>query len=904
MAAKRFLPKLFKTKNERDIKRLSPFVEKVNSYSDWALNLTEKQFVETTALFKERISKGESLDSILPEAFALVREAAFRVLGERHYDEQIMGSVVLHQGDILEMKTGEGKTLSCVPAAYLNALTSKGVHIITVNDYLAQRDASWMGPIYRYLGLSVGYIVSDMDNAARKEAYSSDITYGTNNEFGFDYLRDNMKWDWQDKIQVNRNFCIIDEIDSILIDEARTPLIISGQAEDDTVKIRAANSIVKFLKEMQKDPETDLYIEDGLGDYQIDEKQKKVTFSNEGLINIEALLQKNKIIEGSLYDGENFEFVHYMTQAVKAHRLFSKDVDYVVADNKVEIVDEFTGRVLHGRRYSDGLHQAIEAKENIRVELQNKTLATITFQNFFRMYDKISGMTGTADTEAAEFQKIYNLDVVVVPTHLPVVREDHHDLVYLNEEYKNKAICDEVERIHKKGQPILIGTVSIEKSEELSALLKQRAIKHEVLNAKNHHREALIIENAGSKGSVTIATNMAGRGTDIKLGGSLDALARKLSGSDASEQELELAKKKVYDKWRVAYQEVKDLGGLYILGTERHESRRIDNQLRGRSGRQGDPGESRFYLSLDDTLMRLFAKDSLRSMLDRIGMGSEPIEHSLVSRAIEKAQMRVEEQNFEIRKHLLEYDDVLNEQRNYLYEQRDDILEADNLIQRALEAVSDEVDLITQRLIVENHNKATLVDQIKELTTEVFHYPITFTLDELKDKEKEDIGNLIYEHLKKDIEIKIEPIGSQMFNEFLKIQYIRQIDLRWQEHLEQLEALREAVYLRTYAQKNPLLEYKLEGFEIFDSMISQIRSYIAKLVVRVKVDLSDSRERRPRSQNIIESHSDLNQFSRGSSNEALAGQSSMQIKRTQPKVGRNELCPCGSGKKYKHCHGR
>ncbi|MFA5513403.1 MAG: preprotein translocase subunit SecA [Sphaerochaetaceae bacterium] len=904
--AKRFLPKLFKTKNERDIKRLSPYVEKVNSFSCWAQSLKEEDFPLITASFKKRLSETESLDSILPEAFALVREAAFRVLGERHYDEQIMGSVVLHQGTILEMKTGEGKTLSCVPAAYLNALEGKGVHIVTVNDYLAQRDANWMGPIYRYLGLSVGFIVSDMETNARRDAYNCDVTYGTNNEFGFDYLRDNMKWDWLDKIQVDRNFCIIDEIDSILIDEARTPLIISGQAEDDTQKIRSADSIVKFLKEVQKEEQTDEYVEEGEGDYQIDEKQKKVTFSNQGLITIESLLQKNRIITGSLYDGENFEYVHYMTQAVKAHKLFFRDVDYVVAENKVEIVDEFTGRILHGRRYSDGLHQAIEAKENIKVELQNKTLATITFQNFFRMYKKISGMTGTADTEAGEFQKIYNLDVVVVPTHLPVVRNDHQDLIYLNEQFKNKAICDEIERVHKKGQPILLGTVSIEKSEQLSSLLRQRAIKHEVLNAKNHHREALIIENAGSKGAVTIATNMAGRGTDIKLGGSLDAMARTVCGSDATTQELEQAKKKVYEKWQKSYQEVKSLGGLYILGTERHESRRIDNQLRGRSGRQGDPGESRFFLSLDDTLMRLFAKDSLKSMLDRIGMGSDPIEHSLVSKAIEKAQMRVEQQNFEIRKHLLEYDDVLNEQRNYLYLQRDSILKADNLIERALEAISDIVESIVQKLDYESNKSKVIVNQIAELTTEEFHYPVTFSPRDVENKTKEELEDLIYNYLKSDIKKKTDQIGNQVFNEFLRFQYIRQIDIRWQEHLEQLEALREAVYLRTYAQKNPLLEYKLEGFEIFDSMIDQIRSYVATLLVRVQIDSKESAGARQKTRNIVESHFDSNQFSRGATHAAqtLPGQSSMQIVRNQPKVGRNELCPCGSGKKYKHCHGQ
>ncbi len=902
--AKTLMQRLFKTKQEKDIKRLQTYVDQVNSYSTWAKNLAEEEFVKTTDSFKSRLKEGESLDDLLPEAFALAREAAHRVLGERHYDEQIMGSVVLHQGTILEMKTGEGKTLSCVPAAYLNSLTEKGVHIVTVNDYLARRDAAWMGPIYNYLGLSVGYIVSEMDNESRRSAYKCDITYGTNNEFGFDYLRDNMKWDWSEKIQVGRNYCIIDEIDSILIDESRTPLIISGQAEDDTHKIRGANTIVNNLVECEKDQQSGEYPENAKGDYQIDEKQKRVTFTNEGLLNIEQLLIKNKIIAGSLYDEQNFEFVHYMTQAVKAHRLFFKDVDYVVADNKVEIVDEFTGRVLHGRRYSDGLHQAIEAKERIRVEVQNKTLATITFQNFFRMYTKIAGMTGTADTEATEFQKIYSLDVVVVPTHLPVIRKDLHDLVYLTEQYKYDAICEEIKRVHKTGQPILIGTVSIEKSEVLSALLKKHGIKHEILNAKNHAREALIIENAGAKGSVTIATNMAGRGTDIKLGGSIDTMIRAKAGSDAPKESYDAAKKELYPKWVERYEEVKALGGLYILGTERHESRRIDNQLRGRSGRQGDPGVSRFYLSLDDTLMRLFAKDSIRTLLDRIGMGDEPIEHNLITRAIEKAQNRVEEQNFEVRKHLLEYDDVLNEQRNYLYQQRDDILQTENLIDRALETIKELVADLVNEFDLNNSDNESLNVLINEKLLNNFHYQTNFLLDSSFNKDKDELDPLIFAYLKNQIDEKIALTGEKAFNEFLKFQYLRQIDLRWQEHLEQLEALREAVYLRTYAQKNPLLEYKLEGFDIFDAMLAQIRLFIATLMVRVQIT---KEERRPSSvSRVVEHHNEVSQFGqREQARQApLPGQQSVQIKRTQPKVGRNELCPCGSGKKYKHCHGR
>ncbi|NLZ77701.1 MAG: preprotein translocase subunit SecA, partial [Spirochaetales bacterium] len=631
--ARSFLSTLFGTKQEKDLKHLRPVVQQVNDLEPWAQGLTDEGFPEETAKLKDALKQGATLDELVPKAFALAREAAYRVLGERHYDVQIMGAMVLHQGKILEMKTGEGKTLTCVPAAYLNALEGKGVHIVTVNDYLAERDASWMGPVYAFLGLEVGVIHSNMDNEAKRRAYGKDITYGTNNEFGFDYLRDNMKWAQEEKIQPLHHFAIIDEIDSILIDEARTPLIISGQSEDDSAQVLGANKIASFLVECEKDPETGDYYEmdplarfdrsapafDERGDYKLDEKQKRVTFTNQGLIHIEELLGRHKVIEGSIYDGQNFEYVHYVTQAVRALRLYHRDVDYVVADGQVQIVDEFTGRVLHGRRYSEGLHQAIEAKERIKVLGQNRTLATITFQNFFRMYDKISGMTGTADTEAPEFLKIYGLDVVVIPTNRPVIREDHPDLVFYNEQFKLQAICEEIARVHKTGQPILVGTISIEKSELLSSLLKRMGIRHEVLNAKNHAREALIIENAGSKGAVTIATNMAGRGTDIKLGGSLEGRVRSQVGSEASKEEYQAALERITPLWKKDYEEVKALGGLYVLGTERHESRRIDNQLRGRSGRQGDPGTSRFYVSLDDPLMRLFPSDNVRIILGKIG---------------------------------------------------------------------------------------------------------------------------------------------------------------------------------------------------------------------------------------------------------------------------------------------
>ena len=639
--AKNFFAALFGgTKHDKDI------VAAVNAEAGWAEKLSQEDMVRQTGEWKALVRDGKTnLDEILPKAFAMAREASWRVLGEKHYDVQIMGAVVLHQGDILEMKTGEGKTLTCVPAAYLNALSGKGVHVVTVNDYLAGRDASWMGPVYAYMGLTTGFIFANQDNESKKKAYACDITYGTNNEFGFDYLRDNLKWRMQDKVQPTHNYCIVDEIDSILIDEARTPLIISGQADDDSKQVKAANSIVHFLKECEKNPETGEYYEltkmemldrktvesfDERGDYRIDEKAKNITFTKQGINNLERILKSQGLLvtstdengndTTSIYDDGNFELIHYCTEAVIAHRLYEKDVDYVVHDGIVEIVDQFTGRILSGRRYSGGLHQAIEAKEGVKIQGQSKTFATITFQNFFRMYDKLSGMTGTADTEANEFKQIYDLDVVVVPTNKPVRRVDLPDLIYYNEEMKFNAIVEEVKKIHATGQPVLVGTVSIEKSELLSKMFRRAGIQHEVLNAKNHAREAFIIGEAGRKGAVTISTNMAGRGTDIKLGGSPEHLAMKKVGSEAEPEVLRQAVKDIMPQWKEAYEEVKALGGLYIIGSERHESRRIDNQLRGRSGRQGDPGASRFFVSMDDTLMRLFASDTVKSIVGKLGM--------------------------------------------------------------------------------------------------------------------------------------------------------------------------------------------------------------------------------------------------------------------------------------------
>ncbi len=902
--------KIMGSQHERDLKALLPLLHQINQLEDWAMGLSPNDFPEKTAEFRSRFEGGEPLDKILPEAYAMVREAARRVLGERHYDVQLLGGIVLHFGKIMEMKTGEGKTLSSVTAAYLNAIPGKGVHVVTVNDYLAERDAEWMAPVYNYLGLSVGVVTPQMDNQNRIDAYKQDITYGTNNEFGFDYLRDNMRWTSEGKVQRNHSYCIIDEIDSILIDEARTPLIISGQAEDDTRKFTDVNRLVPFLKECERDPETGEYPEEPEGDYKVDEKGKRVTFTEEGMNHIEQLLLKHKIIQDSLFTDNNFEFIHYFTQAVKAHRMFQRDVDYVVQEGKVEIVDEFTGRILTGRRYSEGLHQAIEAKEGIKVAKRNKTLATITFQNFFRMYDKISGMTGTADTEAREFGKIYNLEVVVIPTNRPMVRLDQDDVIYLNENFKYQAIGDEIARLKQKGQPVLVGTVSIEKSEHLSNILKKRGVQHEVLNAKNHAREALIIAEAGAKGSVTIATNMAGRGTDIKLGGNPDFRARRKVGTEATPEEFRAAYEKEYQSWISDYNEVKELGGLYILGTERHESRRIDNQLRGRSGRQGDPGESRFFLSLDDDLMRLFAKDNLKSLMGRIGMDSgEPIYHSLINKAIERAQNRVEERNFEIRKHLLDFDDVLNEQRKFIYEQRDKILSDENLKERVVSTIRELTEEVIHNFTQNRGNLDTAsTDLEQDFQAKLYYQPDLSELDLHKEPESALVNKIVH-RIDREIQEKIDAVGVQQFNDFIRYNYLRQIDQRWQDHLDELEALREAVYLRTYGQKNPLLEYKLEGFDIFDTLIYNIRTQIARMVVNVEIKQPEQASRRqPVAAARTASHTQLGQFAGGAPAAGGGGGASQpqgaQVKRTVPKVGRNDPCPCGSGKKYKHCHGR
>ena len=912
---------IFGSQNDRDVKKLLPVVQAVNEKESWAKSLKDEDFPKQTQLFKERFSNGESLDDILPEAFALCREAAFRVRGERAYDVQIMGSINLHKGRITEMKTGEGKTLVAVAPAYLNSLTGKGVHIVTVNDYLAERDADTMGRVFSFLGCSVGAILSNMDNDARKAAYNCDITYGTNNEFGFDYLRDNMQIDLGKKVQRGFNFCIVDEIDSILIDEARTPLIISGAGEDDTYKYYEVDKYVGELTEVKKDPATGDYPDEVQmtpeeraameGDYKIDEKSKRVSFTDKGMDHIDRILHQHNLIpaDTKLQDEQNFEFLHYFTQAVRAHLLYQNDVDYVVKDGQVQIVDEFTGRILEGRRYSDGLHQAIEAKEHVRIAQRNRTMATITFQNFFRMYDKLSGMTGTAQTEAVEFAKIYNLDVVAIPTNLPVARIDENDEVYLNEEDKWNAIVKEIKTAHEKGQPILVGTVSVEKSEHLSSLLTRAGIRHEVLNAKNHAREAMIIAEAGAKGAVTVATNMAGRGTDIKLGGSYETRAVKRAGSNASSQELLEATRIEKEKWQKDYEEVKALGGLYVIGSERHESRRIDNQLRGRSGRQGDPGRSKFFISMDDDLMRLFGGEKMKAVMSRIGMEpGEPIYHPWLTKGIENAQKKVEQRNFEIRKNLIDYDDVLNEQREYIYDQRDGILADENLSERIMNTARDYLnDWFEEAGRDKKNGNSILGEKIKD------NFGVLLPVQDLQ-KEK------VLALLQNDLTEKESLVGHDQFNMFIRYQYIQLIDRKWLDQLEYLDGLREAVHLRSYSSKNPLTEYKIDGFNMFDELIEGIRLTIAGRVFKVRIQINGEVQNPRRNVKMNAQHQQVQGMAQNQSGGTVNSYSGRQaagnvmangrqgasvtVRRTGEKVGRNDPCPCGSGKKYKQCCGR
>ena len=839
-----FLTKVFGSKNERELKKLQPLVERINALEPDVQSMSDDRLRSQTQLFRERLQKGESIEDLLPEAFATVREASVRALKMRPFDAQLVGGIVLHQGKIAEMKTGEGKTLAATLPAYLNALTGKGVHIITVNDYLAKRDTEWMGHIYKFLGLSVGSIIHGLDDSERHTAYRSDITYGTNNEFGFDYLRDNMKFDRDSLAQRELNFAIVDEVDSILVDEARTPLIISGPAEKSTHLYYQVNGIIPRLVKDR--------------DYTIDEKARTAILTEDGVARAEKILDVN-----NLYDPRYIELLHHINQALKAHTLFKRDVDYIVKHGEVIIVDEFTGRLMPGRRYSEGLHQALEAKENVKIENENQTLATVTFQNYFRMYDKLAGMTGTADTEATEFKKIYDLDVAVIPTNMPMIRTDNPDVIYKTRREKFEAVMDEITGLHAKGQPVLVGTISVDVSENLSKKLKKRGIPHSVLNAKNHEKEAEIISMAGQKSAVTISTNMAGRGTDIVLG-----------------------------------EGVTDRGGLHILGTERHESRRIDNQLRGRSGRQGDPGSSRFYLALEDDLLRIFGGERITGIMEKLGMQEgEPIEHNLISRAIENAQAKVEAHNFDIRKQLLEYDDVMNQQREVIYRQRRETLSGKSLKPVIDELISEKAEEITAPFGDEKvHPEEWDFKGLNKAIYKQFNFRLnSFDDDTLDGLTREGLAQLIYEAATQGYDQREAAIGADECRQLERIVMLQTVDNLWKDHLLSMDHLKEGIGLRGYAQQNPLLVYKKEGFEMFQDMIYRVKEETLGILFRIQIAEPEKLDdfRQPKEQKLI--------FSGG---DGAAPAKKKPTKRNGKKIGRNAPCPCGSGKKYKKCCGR
>jgi len=878
------LTKLFGSRNDRLLKELWPIADTINALEDATKALSDEQLAAKTEEFRERLKQGETVDDLLAEAFAVVREASVRVLGMRHFDVQLIGGLILHQGKIAEMKTGEGKTLTATLAIYLNALEGKGAHVVTVNDYLARRDAEYMGQLYGFLGLSTGVIVHGITNDERREAYAADVTYGTNNEFGFDYLRDNMAFARDELVQRGHHYAIVDEVDSILIDEARTPLIISGPAEQATELYNQADKLIKQLNEE---------------DYDKDEKDKAVSYTEIGNDHVEQLFRDAGLLtEGNLYDPENVNLMHAATQALRANTLFTREVDYIVRDNEVIIIDEFTGRMMPGRRYSDGQHQALEAKEGVTVQPENQTLASITFQNYFRMYDKLAGMTGTADTEAEEFQKIYNLEVVIVPTNRDMIRKDLPDLIYRDAEDKYDAIIADIETAHKTGAPILVGTVSIEKSEYLSEQMKLKGIPHEVLNAKHHEREAEIVAQAGRKNAVTIATNMAGRGTDIMLGGNPDMLIAQLPGKltgadrDAKAEEIRQA-------CQAEHIEVVEAGGLHILGTERHESRRIDNQLRGRSGRQGDPGITRFYLSLEDDLMRIFGGEKMQAMLTKMGFEKgEAIEHPWVTKAIENSQKKVEGRNFDIRKQLLEYDDVMNQQRDVIYSQRRELLEADD-VHDVIEDMQADYAARLQHEFVEGHPEEWRLDELRDALKErlsVESDPKTWM--ESDDVETgDDMATHIFGALKAHMAAKEEITGAEQMHNFEKYLLLQILDHLWKEHLLAMDHLRQSVGLRGYAQKQPIQEYKRESFELFESMLGRVREETMVALHRVEVEVEQPApvvEQPQASTPVTYSHGVEDEFE----------EPQTTYKREQPKVGRNEPCPCGSGKKYKQCHGK
>ncbi len=900
---------LFGSANDRFVKKQMKVVDKINSLEPDFVKLSDDELKAKTDEFRTRIKNGETLDELLPEAFAAVREAAKRTLGQRHYDVQLVGGIVLHKGMIAEMKTGEGKTLVATLAAYLNALEGKGVHIVTVNDYLAKRDAEWMGQVYRFLGLTVDYIVHGKDDNQRREAYNSDIIYGTNNELGFDYLRDNMKFNLEERVQREFNFAIVDEVDSILIDEARTPLIISGAAEDSSERYISVNKIIPQLVP---------------ADYEKDEKARTVTLTEVGMTHVEQLLkQVGLITEGGLYDIGNVSLVHHVNQALRAHKMFTRDVDYIVKDGKVVIVDEFTGRIMEGRRYSDGLHQALEAKEGVAIQSENQTLASITFQNYFRLYPKLSGMTGTAMTEEAEFADIYGLSCVEIPTNKPVVRVDEHDEIYRTEKEKYQAIINTILDCHRRGQPVLVGTTSVEKSEVVADLLSKAApnVHFEVLNARHHEREAAIVAQAGVAGAITIATNMAGRGTDIQLGGNLDMRLKSVLTGEETPEEIEKIKTKLKAEIEADKQKVLAAGGLYILGTERHESRRIDNQLRGRSGRQGDPGTSKFFLSLQDDLMRIFGSERMSAVLQKLGLPEgEALVHPWISKALEKAQQKVEERNFDIRKNLLKYDNVMNEQRKVIYAQRRELMETDD--------VSDTVKDMRQEYLTsviagfvpygstpEEWRTEELKQELAKITG--FVLPVTNWANE-PEIDSDTMTQKILDEVEKRLVEKNNGVPTEIVKMVEKSILLQVLDQLWKEHIATLDMMRHTIVLRAYGQKDPLNEYKREAFNMFSALLDALKEKVTIVVCRtiIRSNAEESMQRaEQRQQNVkMEAvHEQPQSLVGGNAPEAEAPAKPEPVRNapfnksdpsTWGRVSRNDPCPCGSGKKYKHCHGR
>ncbi len=890
--------KIVGSKNERELKRMRAVVDQVNALEEQMAALSDEELQRKTPYFKERLAAGETLDDLLPEAFAVVREAGKRVLTMRHFDVQLIGGLVLHEGKIAEMRTGEGKTLVATLPTYLNALAGRGVHVITVNDYLASRDSSWMGQLHRFLGLSVSCIVHGLTDAQRKEAYRCDITYGTNNEFGFDYLRDNMKFALEDYVQREPYYAIVDEVDSILIDEARTPLIISGPSESSTDLYYSVNRIIPRLVKGEviehRDGKIGKSIKEYTGDFTVDEKAKGATLTEEGVRKVEKLMG----IE-NLYDTLNMEILHHVNQALKAHALFQKDVDYVVSDGQIHIVDEFTGRLMPGRRWSDGLHQAVEAKEGVKIESENQTLATITFQNYFRMYEKLSGMTGTADTEASEFHEIYKLDVLVIPTNREMVRIDCSDVIYKTVKEKFNAVIEDIATKREKGQPVLVGTISIEDSEILSELLKKRGLPHHVLNAKQHEREAEIVAQAGRKGAVMIATNMAGRGTDIVLGGNAEMLARNEAQTAEDPEAAFPALFETYSELCAAErEEVLEAGGLYILGTERHESRRIDNQLRGRAGRQGDKGESRFYLSLEDDLLRIFGSERVAYVMDKLRIPEgEPIEHAIISRAIENAQKKVEANNFDIRKHLIDYDDVMNKQREVIYAQRRELLAGEN-VRETYDSIIGEMieDMVASYCPPKTHPTQWNWESFESDYLDHFGFALNsaelqeqvLTVGQLEERLKEEVASLLG--------TREAEFGAEVLEHLMKNLLLQAIDVHWKDHLLGIDHLKEGVGLRGYAQKNPKEEYKREAYNLFMDMMARVRVDVVKRLFHVRLlsqeEVDQMEEQRQRAQKMM--------LNRGVDEDSAA----TPVNREEPKVGRNELCPCGSGQKFKKCCGQ